>query len=241
MRTELKPPPPHPWGPGRCLTLFSRELNHLRPAVATKARCPRGSRGGGDTQTLREGSSRRLATTAGKVESFIESVKHAAWSTARSRRGLGPGGDLPPSAGADRGTDCGGDCLPMGTTAGSIRGGGKGDQTQQMVTIALVWLRGELQGTVIQRHKQRQLWEAGDSSPSWTCYLLGHFLCALHFTVYDHFKESILSFGSNHPLIHGARRDEQPILQIRVTGSERSHHVAAAQVGKSGGQALWWG
>lgn len=35
--------------------------------------------------------------------------------------------DLPPSAGADHGTDCGGDCLPMGTTAGSFLGVGTGE------------------------------------------------------------------------------------------------------------------
>lgn len=55
---------------------------------------------GRNTQTLREGPLWRLAPTAGKLASFIESVKCAVWSLAWSPRGLNPPGDLHPNAGA---------------------------------------------------------------------------------------------------------------------------------------------
>lgn len=78
---------------------------------------------GRNTQTLREGPLWRLAPTAGKLDSFIESVKCAAWSLAWSLRGLCPPGDLLPNAEMDRRTDCGWDSLPKESLAVSFLGG----------------------------------------------------------------------------------------------------------------------
>lgn len=57
-----------------------------------------------NTQTLREGPLGRLAPTAGKEESFIESIKFSAWGLAWILRGLGLLGEL--YAPADHGWDC---------------------------------------------------------------------------------------------------------------------------------------
>lgn len=48
MRIKLKFFSFYSWGFGRCLILFSRELNYFSFVVVIKVRCFRGSRGGGD-------------------------------------------------------------------------------------------------------------------------------------------------------------------------------------------------